>query len=108
MTILNTYIISPLPVWVGWVLAGAGMFLFLLSILLRTDTSILPAFGAALVVSGALWLSRAYTDMPVKKVEATIDSTVTFREINERYLLTSQSGDIFTFTDKDWSPGDEL
>ena len=114
MTILYEWIEEPIALWIPIALLIIGVLSIVgLFIGSRYDIGE-PSF--ALLLSGAMlgfslglvFLFDSLIDDPVKKVRATVNDTIPFVEVNNRYELDSQQGDLYTFIDKEWTPEDEM
>ena len=114
MTILYEWIEKPIALWIPIALLIVGVLSIVgLFIASRYD---IGELSVALLVTGAIFgfalgfvfLSDSLTNDPVKKVHATVNDTLPFVEVNSRYELDSQQGDLYTFIDKEWTPEDEM
>ena len=114
MTILYEWIEEPIALWIPIALLFIGV-LSIVGLFIASRYDIGESFFA-LLLSGAMFgfalglvfLFDSLTDDPVKKVRATVNDTLPFVEVNNRYELDSQQGDLYTFIDKEWTPEDEM
>lgn len=114
MTILYEWIEEPISLWIPIALLILGVLsIVVLCIATRYDIGecffALLFFGAMFGFAlGFVSLLDSLANDPVKKVRATVNDTIPFVEVNSRYELDSQQGDLYTFIDKEWTPEDEM
>jgi hypothetical protein len=82
----------------GWTIIGLGILMFIIFIcfLIKKDTEGIGALigvGIVLVIGGLVIISD--TRIPI--IKATINEEVSWQEINDKYELAKQEGQIYTF-----------
>ena len=99
MTILYQSECGSAPIlWIAIVLWSLGAILIIASIVLWIDDK--DPVCVLLVLLGVCALIRGFTanlDTRYTEIKATINDTVSWQEINEKYELLSQKGDLYTF-----------
>ena len=99
MTILYQSECGSAPIlWLSIVLWSLGAILLIASIILSIyDADPVCIFGAAVGVAALILGFATNTDMRYTEIKATINDTVSWQEINEKYELLSQEGNLYTF-----------
>ena len=94
------------PAW-GWGLLVGGVILFIVGLLLNTSgyigdglMGVIVAITTACIILGILNL----IDSRVPIVKATLNDTVSYQEINEKYKLRTVEGELYTFEVKNVTP----
>lgn len=103
MTILYQSECGSAPIlWFSIVLWSIGAILLIASIVLWIqDEDPVCLFGVAVGVAALILGFATNTDTRYTEIKATINDTVSWQEINEKYELLSQEGDLYTFKFKE-------
>ena len=99
MTILYQSECGSAPIlWLSIVLWSLGAILLIASIVLWIqDEDPVFLLGVAVGVAALILGFATNTDTRYTEIKATINDTVSWQEINEKYELLSQEGDLYTF-----------
>ena len=99
MTILYQSECGSAPIlWLSIVLWSVGaIFLIVSTVLWIQDEEPVFLFGVLVGVAALILGFAANTDTRYTEIKATINDTVSWQEINEKYELLSQEGDLYTF-----------
>lgn len=84
--------------WLSIVLWSAGaIFLIVSTVLWIQDEEPVFLFGVSVGVAALILGFATNTDTRYTEIKATINDTVSWQEVNEKYELLSQEGDLYTF-----------
>lgn len=107
ITVLNQEMIMCTPGWanVAMIVCLIGMFVFLVVCLISNNACITISFGIA-TIACLLFLMfgpAVISDVPTGRYryEVTIDESVSFNDIYERYEIVEQRGDIWVLEEKE-------
>lgn len=102
------FIGAPKSVLVGYILLGACLFFTVVSIIELVEKEWIGAgfFGVA-AFALVFAVCSAFTDNRTPIVKATLDSNISYVEINKDYELMKQEGKLYTFkvlntTNEEW------
>lgn len=118
MEILNQYSIQVQTgehfafTWDAILILALGLICLIVGILQDRDTGIFMTYPIFYIMALVLFVITgiiSFTQPVYKEIteyQISINETTTFDEVNDKYVIMSQDGKIYTVRDKDWESND--